>query len=321
MQQTQYGIPRNIDRNERHSAQICRVSSTADIPWRELSQNLNEPIHISVQEEGKHLPLEALYIPRNHDDLVVGIHGGLEKRVPNSPYFQYVWSFKSRPESLLFLFDSTLYLDESLYSSYFLGTPTQDLVIEYAALINSLREATKVSNTLLCGHSSGGTAALKIGSRVPESRSIVGNPMIPDKDFVPRHLELTRKQAFPLTASSDDFYSQYADRAWVFPWIATRVKTSTFTWFVHKEDISMVDNHAAKRFAKGLGLDEETGGNTRDGDAIAVCNWTYPKSSHMLPFISTTERYSFIPFIEHVRGEPSNFDPNILAATNPKWAR
>lgn len=317
MEQIHYGIPENIFYNERYSAPIYRSSSIADIPWSEFE--LDAPVHISIRRDAQSLPLEALYIPRDHSNLLVALHGGLEKRDANQPYFQYVWSFKSRPESLLFIFDSTLYLDPDLYSSYYIGTPDQDLVAEYAALINSLRAAAGLDRTLLCGHSSGGTGALKIGSRIANSRAIVGNPMLADTRFAPRHLERTRELVFPESNTTDDFYRDFSERIFLSPWLESRVAGSTFSWFVHTEDISMTTNFTAKRASSELGLDVNTGGNTAAGDALVVCNWDYPRSSHMLPFVTKTERYSFLPFVERTLDEKSEFQLKILAGTDPVW--
>lgn len=107
----------------------------------------------------------------------------------------------NRPESLLFIFDTTMLVDKRIFTSYYLGVPEQDLVADYADLITSMREALHYQRVILAGHSAGGVASLMIGSKIEDSLAIASNPYIFDEHVILPHLEDYREAAFSSAAS------------------------------------------------------------------------------------------------------------------------
>lgn len=285
--------------NERYKSSIYTYSTLDDIPWEDFSRDTNTPVIVQVQS-GNRLPLEVLYIPRRSNTLLVVFHGALQQERTEFPYFQFVSSLSPQPDSLLFIFDTTMYLDKSLFSCYLIGTANQNLPLEYTELINALRSKIGITTTTLVGHSSGATSALKVGAGIPDSHTAAVNPMVSDARYVSSATRELRPFAFPSAESDAEMIEQFHDQIITEPWLLDRKPSSKFTWFIHREDFSMVKSHAGKRLIEKLGASPDSGGTVPYGEII-VCDWEYDGSAHAMPEVEG--HASILPFLFYVRGE------------------
>lgn len=256
--------------------------------------------------------LDALFIPRESPDLLVLSHGALNQERVTLPFFQLVYSMvPNRPESLLFIFDTTMLVDKRIFTSYYLGVPEQDLVADYADLITSMREALHYQRVILAGHSAGGVASLMIGSKIEDSLAIASNPYIFDEHFILPHLEDYREAAFSSAASAREMVDAYSDRFYMRCRIEQRADRSRFFWYVHKDDDSWAKHGTVKRLTHSLGMDPYKPIDLK-ADNLVLVNWDYPGNPHNMPFDG--ENYTFLPLIDIALGEPSSFDLKAIGA-------
>lgn len=286
---------------------ILRFTSLADIPWRELAANPGSGVRLIVQSSPDVLPLDVIYIPRGHERLLVGLHG-LENRAATSlPKFQFVRSFlPEREESLLFLSDSTLLCGDKVSIAWMGGTPSFDVAEAYSLLISSLVAATGVTQTVLAGHSAGGTAAIRIGARVPNSVAVAVNPQFNAQQFHAFSVNDLRNAAYPHVPTNDDLLAWYPTRFDLRPTFRHRYGSSRFYWFSHVEDTLSFGNFPSWPLATGVFGLPEHGGETTHGDHFVLCDWhTDGELKHALPG-------SILPFIRYALGEDPRFDLRVV---------
>lgn len=304
------GADSAVTYDEFYRAPIFRYESIDQIPWVELANSKFKRLRLLVAVPGKPLHLDALFIPRKSHDLMVFAHGALFQDRVKFPYFQLVKTMvPSRTESLLFIFDTTMLLDKNIFTSYFLGTPDQDLVSDYADLITSSKRELQYRRVLLAGHSAGGVAALMIGSRISDSLAIAGNPFILDEEFLVPHLEDYRKGVFPNFANAREMIDAHADRFYMRLRLENRVARSSFVWYVYQHDAAWRKHGTIKRLVQQLNLNPY-GGLKSEGDSLLLVNWEYPSSPHNMPFEGG--KYTFLPLIDYALGKPITFDLNLV---------
>lgn len=293
---------------------ILRYPSSEAIGWAALIQSHPQGVRIIVQKNPDVLPLDVLYIPRAHPRLLVGLHGLENRAKADLPKFQFQQSFvKNRDESLLFLSDSTLLHDDRISIAWMCGDSETDIAAEYAKLIRLLGEQTGIKETVLVGHSAGGTAAIKIGTAIPNSRAIAVNSQLSAEYFAGWTLTNLRAGAFPFLEDNEKLLNEFRVRLDLRARLQTRVENSTFTWFTHiSDEASTTDYPNFPNLIKFLGLGKN-GGVTQDGDAVVLCNWESPSpSNHALPG-------TILPFLRAVLGEDPEFDIAIIGDISPQW--
>lgn len=301
--------------DSRYKAKIHRYRKVEDIPWTELSQNKNVPVRIIVWD-GTGLPLDVLLISREHQRLLVGLHGAETRANVDLPKFQFATSFFwHRKETLLFLSDSSLLPTSRLGLAWMFGLPEYDLAMNYSLLINSYRIALGIKETVLVGHSGGGMAAILIGRRIPNSRAVSVNGQIAARLHEPWVKEAFFEEVTPSFPTMDKMFDHFAERLDLRVALKDRCEDATFTFFTHASDTASVSNYPHfPEFCKFFSL-PETGGKTDQGDVLVLCDWEVPTngSPHALPG-------TVIPFIERVLGETKDND-FLRAQADPRWYR
>ncbi|MCK7678478.1 hypothetical protein M0E84_10630 [Corynebacterium sp. CCM 9186] len=295
-------------RDEVYNVPIFRYRYLYEIPWKRLSSNLGAAVRIIIQESPSTLPLDVLYIPRDSDRLLVGLHG-LENRSKTSlPKFQFVNSFTARRrESLLFLSDSTLLCDDKITISWMAGTPSFNVAHGYSLLINSLLVDTGIASCVLAGHSAGGTAAIKIGSEVPGSIAVAVNPQISSNCFHGYAVDVLRKAVYPHVPSGSELLQWYPTRFDLRRTFDSRLPGSAFKWFSHIEDSLSFSTFPSWPTAVEYFDLPDFGGFTSSGDEFVLCNWhTENQHKHALPG-------GIMPFVRYALGEDPFFDLNIIS--------
>lgn len=257
-----------------------------------------------------------LYIPRESSRLLVGFHGAENTKSTDFPKFQFVRSFgPSRKESLLFLFDTTLLYPGAPSVAWMAGDPEIDLASSYQSAMLKLINDTNIVETILVGHSAGATSAIKIGSGIPNSRTVAVNAQFSAKIHRPWILDLLAKNVFKVDGAPSALFEQYSDRLDLRYAIANQLPTASFAWFTHREDAFSMERYphfpAVTDF---LGL-SSTGGEDVHGNVVALCEWeTANKNKHALPG-------GILPFLHTVLGEDSSIDLNLLGDVDATWER
>lgn len=295
---------------------IFRCREVNDVPWAALARVINSGTRIIVQHDPESLPLDVLYFPRNHRRLIVGFHGLENRRTSDLPKFQFVTSFfRSREESLLFLSDTTMLLDDNVSIAWMCGDAETDLAAEYTKLIRALNRATQIEETVLVGHSAGGTAAIRVGAGLPNSRAIAVNSQLSAEYFESWTLDNLRRAVSADSETTDKFLEEFRSRLDLRNCLDNRAPKSSFSWFTHKDDPASVSDHPNyPEIIKFFNLGAQ-GGITSRGDAILLCDWDAgTASSHALPG-------SVLPFVRAVLGEATQFDLSIISAVSPEWTR
>lgn len=299
------GSEKSVKVDERTEAPIYRYEKISEVPWTTFVQQPNQAVRIIVQSDENVLPLDVLYIPREHTRLLVGLHGA-EFRNTDLPKFQFVRSFvKTRKESLLFISDSThLHKLGHIGICWYAGDPRTNISVLYAELINSLNEAIQTQETVLVGHSAGGTGAIKIGALIPNSRAISVNPQFAATLYHKWAVEGIKNYVYGNEKSVDDMLKNYPDRFSVRNSLMARHSSSKVYWFTHVDDGSSFGQYANFDAAiEHFEIDNKKGGWSKDGDLIISCNWAAPPNAHALPG-------TIIPFIQIVLGEETGFELN-----------
>ncbi|KHS52737.1 alpha/beta hydrolase [Brevibacterium linens] len=270
------------------------------------------PARYSINDPNYSLPLDVLFYPRQSKRLLVGFHGA-EPPSSSLPKFQFVSSFRMRPEASLFLSDPTILQGESMTLGWIAGnstTPVADLMSDIVKLAAAEVGATEV---VLVGHSAGGFAAVQVGSRIPGSKAIVVNGQSVVGAHRPYTVENLRKFAFPEYASVDEMLNAYSHRLDLRLALDKRSDGASFTWFSHVDDrLSFTDHPHVPMLLDHFRLPSD-GGITSFGDAVVPCRWTTSNPSvHALPG-------SVIPFLNLVLGDTPG--THIDHKIDPVWHR
>lgn len=258
------------------------------------------------------LPLDVLFIPRKSSDrLLVGFHGAEHLATADFPKFQFVNSFKSRKESLFFVFDSTLLQGKKANIGWLAGNAKTPLASLVSLLVCRAGDAMKVRQTVLVGHSAGGFKAILVGSKVPNSRAISVNGQGVVSRHRPWSIKNLQESAFPECLTSEVMTSRYPERFDLRAVMETRISSSSFTYFGNRPDsLTFSEYPHFPLLANHFGLDEK-GGITSHGDAFVPCEWESKNPNpHALPG-------TVIPFLQAVLGEKT--DLAIKYSVNPIW--
>ena len=303
------GADRKIAYDDFYAAPIHRFSRIDEVEWGRYAPGTRT--RIIVQSSSSALPLDILYIPRASRRLLVGFHGAEDRRTLKMPKFQFVSSFLTREESLLFVSDSTLLNGPKINIGWLAGNSELHLGAVVAQAINELVGKMDYKQTVLVGHSAGGFAAILVGARVPNSRAVSINGQSVVTRYEPWTVKNLRNEAFPETASIEEMEAKYSDRLDLRVALASRVASSSFTHFGNRTDLASFGRLPHfPLLAEHFGLGDD-GGRTDHGDALVSCEWesTAP-SGHALPG-------TILPFVEMVLGEECKL--KIDTQTDPRW--
>lgn len=277
----------------------------------QLEFDASSPARYIVQDDNSSLPIDLLFYPRDSDRLLVGFHGAEDRKFADFPKFQFVRSFLTRKESLLFISDSTLLQGEKINIGWCAGNARTPLATLLSRAVRKAGSTLGVRQTVLAGHSAGGFSAVLVGSRVPNSRAISVNGQSIVSRYEPWAVKNLLTEAFPECSSIEEMMSRYSKRLDLRAALRDRLNSSSFTYFGNAGDKSTFGemNHYPL-LAKSLGVEEKYG-RTRRGDSFVLGSWGTPEDGgHALPG-------TILPFIELVLGE----DPSkeILHTGEPAW--
>lgn len=120
--------------------------------------------------------LDALFLKKSVDTLVVTFHGALHRSKYELPRFEWLSTLKGRNFSSLYFCDPTLWLDDTIQLGWFAGWPGVDIQRDIANIIIAAAHAASATRVILLGSSGGGFAALQVSALVPGSLCLPFNP-------------------------------------------------------------------------------------------------------------------------------------------------
>lgn len=281
----------------------------------DLTISKTETMRYSILDPRYTIPIDFLLHPKINRRLIVGFHGAENPKAANHPKFQFMRTFTQRPESSLYLADSTVLQGEKMSIGWMAGnaeTPLNDIM---ADIVRRVCVSLSIEETVLVGHSAGGFDAILTGSKVPNSRAISVNAQTVVDRYDQYTVNYLRQYAFPECASNDEMMDKYRSRLDLRDALSRRVANSTFTFFSHvKDDSSFSRLPHFPLMAEYMGLDETHGGRSAGGDALVPCDWTIDPaknpSGHALPG-------TILPFLQLVLGEPTQLQTQ--HHVDPRW--
>lgn len=126
---------------------------------------------------GRGIELEALFVNKNSDTLLVQFHGSLDPRQTVLPRFERLARLKNLEHSVLFFSDPTHRLSEhELWLAWYTGWAELDLPPMLAQWAVKAAENTGAKTIVFTGGSGGGFAALQTSPYVPGSYAFTMNP-------------------------------------------------------------------------------------------------------------------------------------------------
>lgn len=285
----------NSDFDELMQVPIRRFNSVDDLVF-----DLAEPARYIVLDPQYTLPVDVLFYPRDEGRLLVGFHGAENRAAADFPKFQFVTSFLSRSESLLFVSDSTLLQGAKINIGWLAGNKDTPLASIISEVVRKAGESIGVKETILAGHSAGGYSAILVGSQVPNSHAISVSGQSVVARYEPWTVRNLHLEAFPECSSQEEMESRYSGRLDLRVALRHRLPTSSFSYFGNLRDASTFGALPhfpllAGSFGMGVG-----GGTTTQGDSFIATTWgSADTSGHALPG-------SILPFVEAALGEASS---------------
>ena len=276
-----------------------------------------DPVHPAryiITDPQYTLPIDLLLYPKRNHRLLVGFHGAEDRKTYKAPKFQFVRSFRTRAESLLFVSDSTLLQSEAINIGWSAGNKDTPLAALLSRMVRMAGVAVGATETVLAGHSAGGYSAILVGSQVPNSHAISMNGQSVVLRYEPWTVRNLREAAFPECSSVEEMGELYQARLDLRVALKDRLPSTSFTLFANRTDQSSFGKLPHfPLLAEAFGLDGHDGGRTTGGDAFVACEWgdgTF--SGHALPG-------TILPFIELVLGEEPRM--HINHDVDPRWLR
>ncbi|MFH5824234.1 hypothetical protein [Georgenia sp. AZ-5] len=123
------------------------------------------------------LPIDALITrSRSASTLVVSLHGYTDRATYSLPRFERLASFSTIDTHSLYISDPTITVDDRLSIGWYVGTPTDDLPLRLAELVDVTASKLRADRIVLTGSSGGGFAALGIAQHLPHANAVAFSP-------------------------------------------------------------------------------------------------------------------------------------------------
>lgn len=120
--------------------------------------------------------LDALFVNKGSDTLVVALHGAMVPGKYTLPRFEWLRSLSNTPYSSFYFSDPTLLLDEQLLLTWYVGWVDLDLYPVLASWVNKTVKTLGIRHVVILGSSGGGFASLQLAPYVPDSLALPFSP-------------------------------------------------------------------------------------------------------------------------------------------------
>lgn len=160
--------------------------------------------HAELDSAGQ---LDAAFIRRRSDTLVVTFHGLLDREKFTIPRFERARMTEEFAVSCLYWADPSLWLDSELSLAWYTGAGELDLAALLANYSMDVSKSIGARRIIFSGSSGGGFAALQVSALVPGSTALVFNPQTAISRYWPQAQRKYLQVCAPanLSISVDDF--------------------------------------------------------------------------------------------------------------------
>lgn len=224
--------------------------------------------YVVAPVDGERFAVEIAVVPRDSEVLTVFLHGGVEPGASRLPRFEWMRSLSGRPESRLYLSDPTLSLDDQLKNAWYVGTEEDDLTPRLASIVDTVRAQVGARYVVLVGSSAGGFAAARIASARTSPAVALAFSTQRSLAHGPRaHVDGYLSTVFP-GESYSEVHARLGARVSLEETLA-RPTAARLVWVQNTGDVEHLRDHFGP-YARELGLDQEVGGASGDGQTHLV---------------------------------------------------
>jgi hypothetical protein len=214
---------------------------------------------------GETFALPLLVLPHRSDVMIVSLHSAIPRG--RLPRFEWLRSMHDRPESQLYLSDPTLHLSPDLTNGFFVGDDTEDLTPRLARVVRRTAAAIGAEHVVLLGYSSGGFAAVRIGSHLPDSVALTFAARSSLGDRPLDHTTRFFDAVFPGQGGFDSLHPRLGARLSLLDTVPVD-STQRVVWVQNTGDVEHLE-HQFLPLARHLGL-PVTGGASASGSVHLV---------------------------------------------------
>ncbi len=205
------------------------------------------------------LPLRMLFEPGNGDTLVISMHGAMDRARFRVPRFEWRRTLNRLDAARLYLSDSTLEINSSLEIGWYVGKESQDLVADYATVVQQIISAGGFSRVVCVGSSAGGYGALALSRRIPNSLAVAFSPQTTIGGYHLAQRKALAAAAFPGLNSYEEVEKRRGDRVNLRK-LYQGTKPVNFVYFIQNTGDQFHYEAHYVPFALANGVDPERGG-------------------------------------------------------------
>lgn len=214
------------------------------------------------------LPLRMLFEP-GKGTLVISMHGAMDRARFRIPRFEWRRTLNRFGAARLYLSDSTLETNGSLEIGWYAGKEHQDLVADYAAVVQQIVSAGSFTRVVCVGSSAGGYGALALSRRLPNSVAVAFSPQTTIGGYHLAQRKALAAAAFPEQASYEEIEEQYGSRVNLRK-LYQQTSPVNFVYIIQNTGDQFHYEAHYVPFALANGVDPERGGYSRRNRAYFV---------------------------------------------------
>jgi len=201
--------------------------------------DLRSPRSVHVVNVGP-LALPARVHLADSSDLVVVLHGALNRLKTELPRFERIRSLGELGVNVMAVADPTLDLDPSLTLGWYLGSRNVDLAPVVGQIVNRFVDQQAISRVVLVGSSGGGFAAMATALYVPGSSAVVMSPQTDIRSYHPSYSRRALTQVF----GSGELRPEDIQRISLAGRYATHDGSPRLRYYINRGDTHHLRDHA-----------------------------------------------------------------------------
>lgn len=233
------------------------------VSWSEESPLETLPDHaahlVETSSDPNRLTKRLLYEPVESKTLIVSLHGALNRGKYKLPRFEWRRTLGRLDAARLYLSDSTLELNNTIEIGWYIGTAQQDLISEYARIVQGVVIGGGYNRVLCVGSSAGGFAALALSRQIPDSVAVVFSPQTTIAGYNQMHRKALAGAAFKGYMAFDQIEAEFGSRVNMRKLYTASLDRNYVHFVQNTRDRFHFEAHYAP-FALSFGVDPERGG-------------------------------------------------------------
>ncbi|APH02504.1 hypothetical protein IGS73_15720 [Janibacter indicus] len=241
--------------DERAEAPVVEATGFAEAPLPEVgTRQLTRLTH----PDDPRLTIDTLLLRRDHPDLVVVLHGALVRKDVTLPRFEWLRTLRERPETLLFVSDPSLQVDEAIPLAWYIGPQEHDVTARLADEVAALAGRLGARRTVFTGSSGGGYASIALAAHTPGSLAVPFSPQTRVSRYERMPVKIFRTRLFPEHPDMDSVEAAHRDRVdLTHRWAAGPDQPDACVRLVHNSgDPGHLEDHV-RPFLSAAGVDPD----------------------------------------------------------------